>query len=75
MMQKRFELMDKGTRLKAGIAFDQNQGGTFGAALAKQYGKNWQTVPEAQRVYASARNKYISESLGDSSGILDAGDL
>ena len=75
MAQERLNMMDKANRLKAAQVFEQTQAPTLGAALAKQYGKNWQNVPEAQRAYSGARSKFISESLGDSSGILDASEL
>lgn len=75
LMQKRFEMMDKANRVKASQQWEQFAAQTFAAGLAKQYGKNWQNVPEAQRIYSGARTKYINEALGELGGIPSADEL
>lgn len=75
ILQKRFDMMDKANRIKGAQLWEQSAAPTFAAGLAKQYGKNWQNVPEAQRIYSGAKAKFINEALGELGGIPSADEL
>jgi hypothetical protein len=78
MLQKRFEMMDKGNRLKAVQLWEKDASPSFMNALAQQYKgvKNWQKLPEVQKQIADTKTRFINEALGTmDTGVLSADDL